>query len=55
MTVTHSKSLSTLRKRQKRRKTTARLAKEAEKASKQGVATSAVSKPQDSSKEKGAA
>jgi hypothetical protein len=31
MTVTHSKSLTTLRKRQKRRKTQARLAKEAEK------------------------
>ena len=37
MTVTHSKSLSTLRKRQKRRKELARIAKAAEKTTKQGA------------------
>ena len=42
MTVTHSKSLTTLRKRQKRRKTLARIAKAAEKAAKQ-----AASKPRN--------
>ena len=37
MTVTHSKSLTTLRKRQKRSKTRARIAKAAEKAATQGA------------------
>ena len=37
MTVTHSKGLTTLRKRQKRKKTLARIAKEAERTAKQGA------------------
>ena len=40
MTVTHSKSLTTLRKRQKRKKTLARIAKAAEKTTKQGSSKS---------------
>jgi hypothetical protein len=37
MTVTHSKSLTTRRKRQKNRKTAARLTKEADRQAKQGA------------------
>ena len=44
MTVTHSKSLSTLRKRQKRRKTLARIAKEAERTAKQSAGTGGANK-----------
>ena len=44
MTVTHSKSLTTLRKRQKRRKTVARIAKQAERTVKQSAGATGANK-----------
>ena len=44
MTVTHSKSLTTLRKRQKRKKTLARIEKEAEKTAKKGAGSGSANK-----------
>lgn len=53
MTVTHSKGLTTLRKRQKRKKTMARLAKEAERTSKQSAGTGAKKARNETAGEKG--
>ena len=52
MTVTHSKSLTTRRKRQKRQKDLARIAKEAERAKKQGTSAGGA-KPSRKGKEAG--